>query len=106
VAQTLFKRATGKVKIPAVKIFMPPGADAPVYAPYVETPAPDVGAMKMWLLNRRPKEWRERREVEVTGGLEYRISVMDPAERMARLIELQQKAAQVIEGEATEIVEE
>jgi hypothetical protein len=31
---------------------------------------------------------------------------MDPAERMARLIELQQKAAQVIEGEATEIVEE
>lgn len=30
--------------------------------------APDVGAAKFWLINRRPDDWAERQEVEVTGG--------------------------------------
>ena len=42
----------------------------PVCAPYVQHFPPDVGAAKLWLTNRRPKDWRERREVEVTGTLD------------------------------------
>lgn len=103
VAQTLFKRATGRVKIPAVKIFLRADDPAPVYAPYVETPPPDTNAIRMWLHNRRPKDWRERREVEVTGGIEFRIGQMSPDERLTRLKELQAKASLIIEGEATEI---
>jgi hypothetical protein len=99
----LFNRAAGNVRVPAVKIFMPPGATEPVYAPYIEHLPPDVGAAKLWLLNRRPKEWRERREVEVTGTLEHRLGQMTPQERRARLLELQARAAVVIEGEAVEV---
>jgi len=39
-------------------------------------------------LNRRPREWRERREVEVTGTLEHRLAQMTPEERLQRLREL------------------
>lgn len=28
--------------------------------PYIEHVPPDVGAIKMWLCNRRPKEWAEK----------------------------------------------
>jgi hypothetical protein len=30
---------------------------------------PDVGAIKLWLLNRRPDRWKEKVEVANTGGL-------------------------------------
>ena len=102
IALSLYKRAAGEVKMPAVKVSFDKDGN-PLYAPYVEHLAPDVGAMKMWLYNRRPKEWRDRREVEVTGGLEHRISLMSPEERRQRLLELQAKAAQVIEGTAVEV---
>jgi hypothetical protein len=104
VAASLFNRATGRVKMPAVKIFMSKDGD-PVYAPYVEHFPPDIGAAKLWLLNRRPREWRERKELEVTGTLEHRLAQMTPEERRARLLELQAKAALVIDGEATEVEE-
>ena|SRR5829696_6498232 len=103
VAASLFNRAAGNVRVPAVKIFMPPGATEPVYAPYVEHLPPDVGAAKLWLMNRQLGRWRERREVEVTGTLEHRLAQMTPEQRRARLLELQAKASQVIEGEAAEV---
>ena len=59
VVMSLYKRATG-FSHEAVKVFMPAGASEPVYAPYVEYYPPEVGAAKMWLTNRRHKEWRER----------------------------------------------
>jgi hypothetical protein len=65
--------------------------------------APDLGAAKLWLLNRQPDRWRERREVEVTGTLEHRLAQMTPEERRARLLELQARAAVVLEGEANEV---
>lgn len=108
VAQSLYKRAVG-MATPAVKIFMPKDAtDASeaIIVPHAVHHPPDVNAARMWLHNRRPKDWRERREIEVTGGLEFRIAAMSPDERLARLIELQAKAALVIEGEASEIPEE
>ncbi len=43
VATALYKRAVG-YKHKAVKIFMPAGAEEPVYAPYVEHYAPDTEA--------------------------------------------------------------
>ena len=48
-------------------------------------------------------ERRERREVEVSGGLEHTIMLMTPEQRLARLLELQKKAGLVIAGEAVEV---
>lgn len=59
VVQSLFKRAVG-YSYDAVKIFMPGGADAPVYAPYVEHVPPDTNAARLWLTNRRAKDWKDR----------------------------------------------
>jgi len=36
----------------ATKIFMPAGAEAPVYAPYTEHYPPDTHAASLWLRNR------------------------------------------------------
>jgi hypothetical protein len=76
VAHKLYRRATG-YSHKAVKIFMPQGADAPVYAPYTEHYPPDTTAMIFWLKNRRPEQWREKQQdkdadvsgVKITGGL-------------------------------------
>lgn len=68
VERSLFQRATGYER-DAVKIFMPSGADEPVYAEYLEHVPADVGAAKMWLTNRSPERWKEKQEVEHTGGL-------------------------------------
>jgi hypothetical protein len=46
----------------AVKIFMPAGADEPVYADYVEHYPPDTAAASLWLRNRQPGKWRDRHE--------------------------------------------
>jgi hypothetical protein len=100
IAAALFDRAAGNVRVPSVKIFMPPSATEPVYAPYVEHLPPDVGAAKLWLLNRQPGRWRERREVEMTVSLEQEIARLTPEERRQRLRELQIKAGLLIEGEA------
>ncbi len=39
-----------------------------VRASTVEHVPPDVGALKMWLGNRRPDKWKEKQEVNLTGG--------------------------------------
>lgn len=64
VERSLYQRAIGYEQ-DAVKIFMPAGAEKPVYAPYREQIAPDVGAAKLWLTNRRGEVWREKSEVDV-----------------------------------------
>jgi len=96
------KRALGYEQ-PAVKIFAPqiPGGD-PIYADYMEHYPADVNAGFRWLYNRQPERWRDRKQVEHMGSLEHRISLMTPEERLARLKELQAKAALMIEGEASE----
>lgn len=68
VERSLFERATGYVNKNAVKIFMPANADQPVYAPYEEHVAPDVTAQIFWLKNRRPKVWRDKQDVSMTGA--------------------------------------
>ena len=103
IALSLYKRAAGEVKMPAVKVSFDKDG-TPLYAPYVEHLPPDVGAMKMWLYNRQPGRWKDRREVDMTVTLEQQIAQLSPEERKARLIELQAKAAgMLIEGEAVEV---
>lgn len=66
VERSLYERAVG-YKAEAVRIFMPAGKEEPVYAPYVEHHAPDTTAAIFWLKNRKPDDWRDRREHELTG---------------------------------------
>lgn len=66
VERSLYQRAVG-YSHDAVKIFMPAGAENPVYAPYVEHVQPDTTACIFWLKNRRPEQWRDKREIEVNS---------------------------------------
>ena len=63
VAEKLYQRACG-YSHPAVKIFMPQGAAAPVYAEYTENYPPDTQAASLWLRNRQPKKWRDKIDTE------------------------------------------
>lgn len=69
VERSLYQRAIGYEQ-DEVKIFMPSGADKPVYAPFRAKVAPDVTASIFWLKNRRAHDWRDKREVEHSGGIE------------------------------------
>ncbi len=117
VAASMFRRAIGYDQ-PAVKIFMPQGADAPVYADYLEHYPGDVGAQKVWLYNRQRHLWKDRQQVDLGGTIEHRLTAMTEAERAAEarafseqlrqaLIEARRAQAEqrTIEGEATEVEE-
>jgi hypothetical protein len=66
VERSLYHRALG-YSHEAVKIFMPAGAAEPVYAPYTEHFPPDTAAASLWLRNRRPDQWRDRIDHELSG---------------------------------------
>lgn len=68
VERSLYHRANG-YSFEAVKIFMPAGAVAPVYAPYTEHVAPDTTACIFWLKNRRPDLWRDVTKHEHDGTI-------------------------------------
>lgn len=78
VERALYNRAVG-YSHDAVKIFMPAGAEAPVYAPYTEHVPPDPGAAFNWLKNRKPAEWRDKQEIEHTGGVHLNVTPDDAA---------------------------
>lgn len=67
VEASLYKRAVG-YRVRKTKVFMPAGAEEPVYAEYDEDIIPDVGACMAWLKNRRPHKWRERKEITGADG--------------------------------------
>src|SRR5713101_2949603 len=91
VAERLFSRATGHSH-EAVKIFMPAGAEAPVYAPFTAHYPPDTKAALAWLSRRQPELWKERQQVDFSGTLEHRLSQMTPQERAEDAIELVTRA--------------
>lgn len=64
VAASLYHRACG-YSHKAVKIFMPAGASAPVYAEYVEHYPPDPTSAIFWLKNRDPERWREKSDINI-----------------------------------------
>lgn len=66
VERSLYQSAIGYEQ-DEVKIFMPAGAEGPVYAPYRARVAPNVTAAIFWLKNRQPGSWRDRQE-DSPGG--------------------------------------
>ncbi len=58
VERSLYHRAVG-FSYPAVKISFDKDGN-PLFAEYMEYYPPDTGAAKLWLINRKPKEWREK----------------------------------------------
>ena len=66
VAEKLYHRALGYSHA-AVKIFMPAGADKPIYADYTEHYPPDTQAASLWLRNRQSGKWRDKQDHEHTG---------------------------------------
>jgi len=68
VERSLYQRAVGYEQS-EVKIFMPGGADAPVYAPFTAKIAPDTTAAIFWLKNRKPAEWRDVSRTEHSGSI-------------------------------------
>lgn len=76
VADRLYNRALG-YSHESVKIFMPSGADEPVYAPFTEHYPPDTQAASLWLRNRQPAKWRDRVEHTGADGGPIAITVVD-----------------------------
>src|SRR5271167_4246749 len=66
VERSLYHRAVG-YSHDAVKVFIPAGARAPVYAPYREYVPPDTAAASLWLRNRRKDEWRDKQSHQHAG---------------------------------------
>jgi hypothetical protein len=65
VERSLYHRALG-YKHDAVKIFQVNGV--PLEVPYVEHFPPDTTAAIFWLKNRRPEQWRDKVQQELTGA--------------------------------------
>jgi hypothetical protein len=65
VERSLYNRAVG-YDFDSVKIFQYEGA--PVVVPFREHVAPDPGAAFNWLKNRKPADWKDRREVTGPEG--------------------------------------
>ena len=64
VGQRLFERATGYEHVED-RIFQYEGT--PVIVPTVKRYPPDTTAAIFWLKNRRPKDWRDRQQLEHSG---------------------------------------
>jgi hypothetical protein len=101
VAASHYQRALGYER-EAVKIFMPAGADKPVYAPYMEHYPGDVGAQKNWLFNRQRERWKDRQSLDVGGTLDVRIANMTPDERAADAVELVERIRARLERRSTQ----
>lgn len=56
------------------KVFQHEGQ--PVYAPFIKKHKPDTVSQIFWLKNRRPKEWRDKKEVELNAELPIKINVI------------------------------
>lgn len=65
VEASLYHRAVG-YRFDAVKIMQYEGVA--IVEPYVEHVPPDIGAIKLWLTNRRGDKWRDKQNTEHTGA--------------------------------------
>jgi Helix-turn-helix domain len=74
IEESLYKRAFG-FEHESVKIFCNKDGEV-TQVPYKEYVPPDPTSMIFWLKNRKPKEWRDKSEVEIPGlsALADRIS--------------------------------
>lgn len=74
VEQSLYRRAVG-YSFDAIKIMQYEGE--PVVVPFVEHVPPDVGAAQFWLKNRKGKDWRDKQDIEHSGGMTVKIEATD-----------------------------
>lgn len=74
VERSLFQMAVG-YEHPAVKIFQDNGE--PIYAAYREHVPANVSAAIFWLKNRRRETWRDKQEVEHSGGIALNVTPED-----------------------------
>ena len=85
VVESLYKRATGyshkAVKILTVARGANMGSDIE-QVPYIEKFPPDATSMIFWLKNRRPKEWRDKQEVEHSGEVSIADTIRAARERI------------------------
>lgn len=72
VEMSLYRRAIG-YQHDAIKIMQYEGHV--IVEPYVEFVPPDVGAAKMWLINRRPDVWRDRVDVANTVSFLDKLNI-------------------------------
>lgn len=77
IERSLYERAHGFVH-ESVKIFCNKDGEV-TQVPYREYIPPDPTSMIFWLKNRKPGEWRDKRDVEVSGSIK---SILVP-ERIA-----------------------
>jgi len=75
VEASLFQRATG-YSVKATKIFMTKDGEV-VHAPFIEHYPPDPTSMIFWLKNRKPKDWRDKQEVEHSGNVTIQATKHD-----------------------------
>lgn len=52
---------------------------------------PDTTAQIFWLKNRKPKEWRDKQEIEHSGETTMNVNTMTNEERQKRIEELKKK---------------
>ncbi len=74
VERSLYERCVGYY-YQAVKILQYKGL--PVEVPYIEHCPPDPFSIRLWLLNRKPKEWRDKQEFKA----ELNYTVTPPPEK-------------------------
>ncbi|HRG54430.1 MAG TPA: hypothetical protein PLG56_00180 [Lacunisphaera sp.] len=86
VERSLYQRAVG-YSHDAQKIVVDPKTGRTTTVEYVEHYPPDTTAAIFWLKNRRREQWRDKQEVEHSGGLEIKDAAADEAKRkLAALI--------------------
>jgi len=80
VAQSLYHKAVGYT-FDCEKVFQHQGEI--VRAPIREHVPPDTTAMIFWLKNRRPQEWRDKREIEHSGAIDFNNATDEELARIA-----------------------
>ncbi len=104
-ALSLFKRANG-ASVQATKILLAPGSTTPIIVEYTENYPPDTAAAFIWLKNRQPKLWRDKKELDVNMNVEHTMTpeVRTLMELMAGIAASDALIAQqTIEAQCTDI---
>lgn len=76
VEQSLYRRAVGYTQD---DIHFSSYEGAVTQTPYVKHIPPDTTAAIFWLKNRKPTDWRDKQEVQHTGGLKLNVTPDDAA---------------------------
>lgn len=77
VEESLYRRACG-YSHDAVKVFMPAGAEKPIYAPIAVHYPPDPTSIIFWLCNRKPDAWKRNRDAQGDGNTPQGMGDPDP----------------------------